>query len=127
MLRLASVLAAACALLAGPAHATMYRCGNNFQDHPCEGGTVVVVPGSGTAPPAAAPKHAPANAAKASAPAAKGQARPAAAAENNCDALRSQHRMMESVLARGGDGVTLARNQQWQRELEALMAKSNCS
>ncbi len=46
------------AWLAGPAGATMYRCGNVFQDRPCEGGATeqrIVPGGSGTARPGGNP------------------------------------------------------------------------
>jgi hypothetical protein len=42
---------AAAVLLAAPASAAMYRCGNNFQDRPCDGAgeQQVIRPGKGAA------------------------------------------------------------------------------
>jgi hypothetical protein len=60
----ARIIAAACiaaAAIAGAAHAQkpMYRCGSNYQDHPCEGGQPGRVIGDTGAPRPAAPAASP--------------------------------------------------------------------
>ena len=54
MIRSASILLAACTLLVIPAHAMLFRCGNVFQDRPCDG-AAPVAPAAPSAPAAPAP------------------------------------------------------------------------
>lgn len=51
-----ALLALLAALMAGPAAAVMYRCGNAFQDRPCEDSSQqqTIKPGRGAASPAPA-------------------------------------------------------------------------
>src|SRR4051812_14984673 len=59
MIRSASILLAACALLAAPAHAMLFRCGSTFQDRPCDG-EAPVAPAAAAAPSAQSAPAAPA-------------------------------------------------------------------
>src|SRR3954469_2925915 len=100
MIRSASILLAACALLAAPAHAMLFRCGSTFQDRPCDGEAPV-------APAAAAP-------ATQSAPAAPAVTVPATAATARTGVA------FAAACARTGE---FAQQVQWKREGGATLER----
>ena len=138
----------ACAL-ALPASAALYRCGNVFQDRPCEAQSQqeVVRPGRIAAsaaqrPASAASAAAVAHPAPEPLPAVKGEdaaavkaltasaAAPAPARKGPpslaCGNLREQRKAIESRLQAGGRKQTVEMYQRQMREVESNLADGNC-
>lgn len=132
-------LLAAAALLAGPAAAAMYRCGNAFQDRPCDDSAQqqLVKPGRGGAAPqpvapAARIPAPPADPAAPSAPAKVPVTAPAAPATMKsgsspiCANLREQLSAVEARARTSTKAATLNMLQRQQRELEQNLADARC-
>lgn len=133
-------LLAAAALLAGPASAAMYRCGNAFQDRPCDDSAQqqLIKPGrGGAAPQPVAP------AVKAPAPPAPEPAAPVAPAKVPvaapaspgtmkagsspiCANLREQLDAVQARTRTSTRPATLSLLQRQQQELEKNLADARC-
>jgi hypothetical protein len=131
-----ALLGALAMLLAAPVSAALYRCGNVFQDRPCEGGALqeVIQPtrsGGSMAPNSAAPAR------SASAPASSlaqdpppVEAQPTALRKGPpspaCGNLGEQRTAIEVRLRAGGRAETMEMYQRQRREVEKNLAEANC-
>jgi hypothetical protein len=153
--KIAALFALGAACLALPAGAAMYRCGNVFQDRPCDASAEqqVIRPGKGAgkavAPAGAAQPAAPAaaDAAKsagsaavaaaataassarpqASAPATPASAaRPGAGASAACSNLREQRNALDARLRSASSANTIEVLQRQRRAVETNLAEAGC-
>jgi hypothetical protein len=148
-----ALLGALTLLVGAPASAALYRCGNVFQDRPCDAQVQEVQQQGGNAGPrpAAAPRraasaasaegsaqpaHEPASApagyeAAAARPAASAIAAASAPARKGppslaCGNLREQHSAIEARLRAGGRPETVEMYRRQQREVEKILFEGNC-
>lgn len=138
--KIAALLALGAACFALPAGAAMYRCGNVFQDRPCDAQVdqQVIRPGKGAgkavvAPVAAQPASAPASTSQpasrpqttaATAPAAP--ARPDAATNPACGNLREQRNALDTRLRSATNANTIEMLQRQRRTVEKNLADARC-
>lgn len=128
----AAALAGALIVASVPASAALFRCGNVFQDRPCESleQQQVLTPGR-PAPPAARPAPPPAATAvpvrEDAAPAAKAAARPVDGPPSPiCPNLREQHDALQARLQTARTAETRLMLQRQQREVESNMDGARC-
>jgi hypothetical protein len=140
-----ALLGALACCLAAPASAALFRCGNAFQDRPCENPSQQEVlrpvrSGTGIAPTTARAASAPAMAASAahvaSAPAAAAPAGASNAAAATvvrkgppslaCPNLREQRNAIEARLRAGGRPETIQMYQRQLREMDRNLDEANC-
>jgi hypothetical protein len=142
-----ALLGALALVVAAPASAALYRCGNVFQDRPCEGPVQEAARAGATAPPQRRAASAPApeaaapaleaasappreEAASVRAPAAASSAASAPRRKGPpslaCGNLREQQHAIDAQLAAGGRPQTIEMYQRQRREVEKGLAEGNC-
>jgi len=146
--KMPALLGAVALCLAAPASAALYRCGNVFQDRPCDGPVAREAPQAGASAPAAARRAAstplPESAHVAPTPAAQAALEPASAPASAtaaasaaprkkgppslaCPNLRVQRTAIEARLQAGGRPQTVQMYQRQLREVEQNLVEGNCS
>jgi hypothetical protein len=136
--KMAALLALGAACFCAPASAGLYRCGNVFQDRPCDAGVDQQVlrggkGGKASAIAPQAPKARPAAAPPVAAPteavrtiAAPAPSRAGTAPSAACGNLREQRTALDSRLRIGGSPATTDMLQRQRREVDQNMGEAGC-